>query len=757
MKRLEWFFSLVDRVSAPVRRINAGLAGAQRALRSVDGTSRATQRVLSDSFGASQRAIERLAAALMRLGNARAALTVVAAHARTLWAALAAIPGRIFTLPNLIIGGATGLAAKGLIDQIGFIEQQRIALGTILNSPIRGQAALEWAIRFADRTPFETPQVLEAMQRALAVGFTTRQIEPLLTTLGDAASALALGPQGLNDLIQVFGQIRSAGKLMTEDVYQLTERGIPAFEMLARGFGTDIPGVRKMLERGEIASDAALKIIYEGLRERFGGGMERQSRSLFGLVSTLRSRPQMLAFRLDQSSAVEPLRRTLANLAELTDFSRPPGSTIGKNLEAGLGGLFRAAFGPLVAATEPQMAAAKIQAFLSGTTAMVERARQAWPGIRAAVVSFASGAQIAIGALQSLWRAIEPMIAALGRMFDGLGAAQAGMSGSGSAAFRLIGIIAALAAGWRVLNAVTLGGAAAILRWIAAATLAVARPFVAQLMVAGLPALWSAISALGTLGITALRTAAIAMAAGTRMAIAWLIGLGPIGWLIGAVAGISAALVAAYNRVAWFRNAVNAAWNAIVATGQGLIQWFSSLPDRIGATFARLPELLRGLLRQAIELLPPGVRDVVQGLAGGFLGIAPEVGQAAAQVANAVDVGFREPLEIRSPSRRFAYFGRMLGAGLEQGTIESVNRVRRAALALGAAAGVAVAAPAPALAAPAGAPMRSISITIGDIVVQNAPEQNARQIAQTVRNIAVEAVLEALERAALEEGYEPRA
>jgi len=836
MKRLEWFFSLIDRASAPARRVNAALGATQKALKSVDGAARATQRALAERFGLSERAAGRLVEALRRLGAAGSAIGSATARARALGSSLASIPGRVFTLPNLIVGSAVGLAAKGFIDQIGFIEQQRIALSTILNSPIRGQAALQWAIRFADQTPFETPQVLEAVRQSLAMGFSTRQIEPLLTTLGDTASALALGPSGLNELIFTFGQIRSAGKLMTEDVYQLTNRGIPAFEMLAKAFKTDIPKVRKMIELGQISSDAALRVFHEDLKARFGGGMEKQSRSIFGLVSTLRSRPQLLAFRLEKSKAAEPLRQLLANLADLTDFSKPPGSAIGKRLEAGLGSLFKTAFGPLAAATEPKAAGAKIEEFLNRATAMVERVKKAWPGIKTAALDFIAGVRAGFDALSAIWERVQPVLGVLSRLTGGLGlgGTKAGLGNTEGSALKLLGTIAALAAAWRVLNLVTLGGAGTLARWGTAATVVATRSLarmgarglartaarstlvmdvltdprgrlpalrdhlarlgrgvysataqvvsagvgrlnalwgslralggraftaVARVSVLGLSAVWAAIRTLAALGLTALRASGQALLAGGRMAAAWMIGLGPIGWIIGAIVGIGAALVLAYNKVGWFRNLVNKAWDGIKAAGKGLLDWFTTLPERIGAAFARLPDLLRGLLRQAIDLLPPGVRDVVKGLAGGLLGGAPEVGQAAGEVAKAADTGFRDPLQIRSPSRRFAYFGQMMGAGLERGALASMSRVRRVVATLGAAATVSASL---AVASPPTGPLtplaavnptaRTITVNLGGITVQAGVNQDAKRVAEAVRAVAVEAVLEALERAAMEEG-----
>lgn len=786
MSRLQWTFELLDRVSAPARRINQALRATDAVLKKVAGGGEAAQKALQRSFGLSERAARGLTGAIAAIGAAQGGIGALHARIGALRGAIGGVTSTIFNLKNALVAGAIGFATKSVIDQVGFIEQQRIALGTILGTPLRANAALDWAIKFADITPFETPQVLEAMRRALAVGFNTKQIEPLLTTLGDTAAALSLGPGGLNDLITVFGQIRSAGKLNTEEVNQLTERGIPAFEILARAFNTDIPSIRKMIEKGQIASDAALGAIHRGLKTRYGGGMAAQARSIFGLVSTLRSRPQTLAFRLEQNKALEPLRQLLANLADLTDFSRPPGSTLGARLTKGISGLFKAAFGPLAAATEPKQAGEAILGFLNRATALVEQARATWPQVRAVALDFFAGVRSGFDLLTGLWRRVEPLATALGRLSGSFGQTEAGMGGAVAGTLRLVGTIAALTAAWRVLNLVSLGGVGALTRWGTVAAVAATRGLIrligmggqallarkrvialqraltwlggrvftaiARVSVLGLSAIWAGIRTLALLGITAIRTSGMALLAGLRMAGAWLLAAGPIGWLIGGIALVGGALVLAYKKVGWFRDMVNRAWQGLKQAGKGLLDWFTSLPERIGNVFGRLPDLLRNLLRQAIDLLPPGVRDVVRGLVGGLLEAEDPIENAATELARKTELGFKAPLEIRSPSRRFNYMGRMLGAGLEGGMRASLAQVQRAAAGLAVAATLSLPQPvaSPSFAYNAPNTSRIVNVTVGPITVNGGAE--AKAVAEEVRMVALEAVLEALERAAREEG-----
>lgn len=818
MNRIEWIFSLIDRVSGPARKIQHSLQGVERSLQMA--------------------------------GRASSGLMSIRDHAAVASASLANLERSVTGLRRLLVGGlitgSVGIAAKSIVDQVGFIEQQRIALSTMLKSPIKGEATLEWAIKFADITPFDTTEVLQSTRLALAMGFTTSQIEKLLTTLGDTAAGTG---SRLDDLVMIFGQMRAAARLDTQDLNQLAERGIGAWEYLAKGLGKSTAEIRKMVEQGQIDSATGMRILIQGMQRDFAGLMETQSRSIFGLVSTLRSRMQTIAFRLDRGKALEPFRKLLSNLVELTDFSKPPGSVIGERLEAGLAGLFKAAFGPLASATEPKAAAAAIEAFLNRATAAVERARAVWPRARAAIGEFIAGVQAGFGILEGVWAVIQPGIALLGRLIGRFGAVSSTMSGAEGGTLRLLGALAALAAVWRVLNIVTLGGAGATLRWAMVAGGAALRAVVSltqALARLNFAPVWAGIRAFGVLGLAAMRTSGLMLIAGMRMAVAWLVGLGPIGWIIGAITAVGAALVALYNRSEWFRNAVNALWNAISQGaanawaglvsawsgarswfaglidrirqfGSDLLGWFKSLPDRLVAGVRAMGSAFLDALRNIIRQIPGGDL-LLRGLemAGSVVRGAAEFGQ---RVGSAVVNAGKQALGVRSPSREFAYLGRMSAIGLVAGLVSLSPMVEAAGARLASSAippvtatirhpsprqlgavsapisavqsvvlnqspiivnqppavpavppvivnqppvipdipivkatptPVALGQP-PVVQAPAPSRLGAVSITIGDIIVQ-ANSTDPRAVADQVRAVVAEAVLEALEKAAMEEG-----
>lgn len=655
MKGLKWFFSLVDRMSGPAKRMAGAVKNIDERLKKVDGSSNALYRTFRRDFGLGDAAARSLANAMTRLGDASKSFGLLRKRAAEAYGQLDRFRG-LLTGGLLAAGlsfGGIALAGKDFIDQVGFIEQQRIALETLLKSPIRGQTTLQWAVKFADATPFETVEVLDAVRTSLAMGFKTTQTEKLLTVLGDTAS---LTGSSLKDLVLIFGQIQASGKVTTEDLNQFAGRGIRVWEYLAKALGKSTGQVRKDVEQGLISSGTALNILLRGFEKDFGGGMEKQARSIFGLASTLKSRPQSLAFQVNQSQAAEPLRKFLSNLVDLTDFSKAPGKRIGQQLEAGLGSLFKNVFGPLASATEPDKAAKKLEAFFQTAREFVAGLQQAWPVALAVWEQFTGGIKTGLGILEDVGRALGPVVAWIGRLTGSSAAAEASLGGLNISGIALAGTLFVLFGAWRLANLVTLGGAGTLARWAG---------------IAGglaLKSLWGLIRGSQTyIGLQMLLSRQSWITALT-MARAWLVALGPIGWIILAITAIGGALVYAYNHFEGFRNFVNDTWAAIKTKGGEFLTWFLSLPQQFLEAGSNIVQgIIDGITRRWNDL-----KSTVGNLASGAVG------------------WFKGLLGISSPSKVFKGLGGYLTLGLEKGITGGIPRVERSIGALGAAATLAL-------------------------------------------------------------------
>lgn len=196
-------------------------------------------------------------------------------------------------------GMATGITA--LISAVGAYktfssalklssdaEQASIAFETMLGSADKSRKFLESLADFANKTPFELPQLRDSAKKMLAFGFSAEQVLPTLTAVGNAASGLGLGGDGIDRITLALGQMRAKSKVSGDEMLQLTEAGIPAWEILAKKMNTTTAAVMKMSEKGVIPADKAINALVEGMNAKFPNMMEKQSKTLAGLWSTMK-------------------------------------------------------------------------------------------------------------------------------------------------------------------------------------------------------------------------------------------------------------------------------------------------------------------------------------------------------------------------------------------------------------------------------------------------------------------------------------
>lgn len=180
-------------------------------------------------------------------------------------------------------------------------EQAEIAFGSMLKDGTAGKAMLADLYQFAARTPFSFESVTEASKRLLAYGFAARDVKSILTDLGDASAGLGLGAEGIQRLTVALGQMQAKGRVMTQEMNQITETGVNAWALLANSMNQSVGKTMKDVENGAVSADRAISVLRAGMRSQFGGMMEDQSRTFNGMLSTLSD-----MFKMASGQVLEP-------------------------------------------------------------------------------------------------------------------------------------------------------------------------------------------------------------------------------------------------------------------------------------------------------------------------------------------------------------------------------------------------------------------------------------------------------------------
>lgn len=184
-----------------------------------------------------------------------------------------------------IIAGLTQLGRK-ILDLGIKQEQLNIAFTTFLGSASKAKALLAELTKFAIVTPFSPEQVNSAARALLAFGVRGKEIIPTLKMLGDVSAGTG---KDLTEMAVIFGQIRSTGRLMGQDLLQLINAGFNPLQVISEKTGKSVGALKDEMEKGaisfEMVADAFKTATSEG--GLFFNLMEKQSQSVGGKISAL--------------------------------------------------------------------------------------------------------------------------------------------------------------------------------------------------------------------------------------------------------------------------------------------------------------------------------------------------------------------------------------------------------------------------------------------------------------------------------------
>ncbi|MGD9504567.1 MAG: tape measure protein [Syntrophobacteraceae bacterium] len=173
--------------------------------------------------------------------------------------------------------GATSVA-RDFVETAADFDRMKVALDTITKG--HGEEWFDKLNKWAMSMPGNTEAAIQGF-----ISLNARGLQPTIdqmTTIQDAASALGGSTETFNGIVKALGDIASRGKLSAEELNQLSEWGVPAKQILAEAFGKTTAEMEKFIEKG-IKADAAIEILFEGLKSRFGGQSQAIMNKFAGL------------------------------------------------------------------------------------------------------------------------------------------------------------------------------------------------------------------------------------------------------------------------------------------------------------------------------------------------------------------------------------------------------------------------------------------------------------------------------------------
>jgi tape measure domain-containing protein len=138
---------------------------------------------------------------------------------------------------------------RSAIELAANFERLAIAFEVMTGSAETGLKILNDITRLAIESPFTSMELIQAGKQVKAFGFDTSDIIPILSRLGDVSVATGTD---INRIILAFGQVRTTGRLMGQELRQFTNAGVPILEYLSKVMGVATSAVPQLVRQGRV-------------------------------------------------------------------------------------------------------------------------------------------------------------------------------------------------------------------------------------------------------------------------------------------------------------------------------------------------------------------------------------------------------------------------------------------------------------------------------------------------------------------------
>jgi tape measure domain-containing protein len=235
-----------------------------------------------------------------------------------------------------------GMFAAGTVAGSKFnaeMERSITSYETLLKSTDKAKKMVSDLLALSEASPFEFRGLDKSSKLLLAMGFEAEKIIPTMKSIGDAVSAAGGNTETLEGVSLALGQIQTKGKLSAEEMNQLAERGIPAWEILSDKLNLSTQELMKLGEQGKLFADDIIPALLSGLSERFAGAMEKQNKTVIGMLSNLRETGRIIlgeatveffnSIKGDISSLTKSINELRKN-GKITKWARDAGNALKK-------------------------------------------------------------------------------------------------------------------------------------------------------------------------------------------------------------------------------------------------------------------------------------------------------------------------------------------------------------------------------------------------------------------------------------------
>jgi tape measure domain-containing protein len=263
---------LIDKATAPAKRISAAFAGIEKSLKPVTH---------SKAF----KAIDKAGTKLWDFGK-----------------------------DAVLVGGVVGVGlagafTKAAFDAAMFTENTKLAFSQLTHSAAGGEQAFATVRGLVSGLGLDLHDTTDGMRKLLAAQFSLGQSTELLK-MGADLSVIGIHGEEVARVLTAISQIKAKGKLQAEEMMQLAEAGISLTLVngaLQKSLGKTAAEVDKMKQAGQITGEIGIAAIQSAVKEKLGienfGDARKKfvNENLSGMIESLKSAGQLLFLKLGDS------------------------------------------------------------------------------------------------------------------------------------------------------------------------------------------------------------------------------------------------------------------------------------------------------------------------------------------------------------------------------------------------------------------------------------------------------------------------
>jgi len=209
-------------------------------------------------------------------------------------------------ISKIFYGGLNAIkqTTTAVTDFSNQLQYAKMVYSNLFGSVSEAQEFINVLKDFSAVTPFTFQQSQDAAKKLLAYGIQAKNVMFVMRGVMSAASVQG-NPEAVESISRALGQVYTKGRLMNEEMRQLTDAGIPAYEILQEKLGL----TQKQLQNlGKVAVPAneAINALVEGMTERFGSALDMSNQTTIGIMSNIKDNALQL-----MSGMFEPFTQQL--------------------------------------------------------------------------------------------------------------------------------------------------------------------------------------------------------------------------------------------------------------------------------------------------------------------------------------------------------------------------------------------------------------------------------------------------------------